>query len=722
MGFAGVVVNNESQAMDRVFTYRIPEKMNISVGSRVKVPFGASNKRLDGFVVEMIPEAEVKGIKDISSVLPGTLFDSWTVEVVEEMRKRYLCTYLEGIRLFIPVGTLKGAGFKTEEKLYPNLELSGKLNKEPYAAIADLIGKNPGKFIRADISRMGFSSSSLNTLIRHGVIEVSSVRSSRHDIREYENYEAPRLNEEQLIASDTIMKKPGTYLVHGITGSGKTEVFMDVIKRMLKEGKDSIVLVPEISLTPQMIERFKGRFGKDISIFHSRLSEGERFDEWHRVKNGEVKIAVGARSALFLPFRDLGLIVVDEEHETSYKSEMSPKYSAVEMAEFMMKRNGGRLVLASATPSINSYHRAVKGEIGLITLDKRATRGSLPKMSIVDMRSELKAGNRSMFSRVLRGEIEKSLDSKEQVILFLNRRGYSTFVSCRSCGHVFNCPNCSVSLTYHTSRDLSCHHCGYRQALPETCPACSSRYIKQFGTGTEKVEEMVRKEFPGARVVRMDRDTARNKSDYEDMYNSFKNREGDILIGTQMITKGLDFKNVTLVGIIAADLSLNLPDFRAGERTFQLITQVAGRAGRHDKPGKVIIQSYTPEDPSIVSAKEHDYKGFYRREIAAREMMNNPPFSRIMSIVQSSEDETLLIKNIQTVGAELRKFLFGYDKIIMLGPSPCLISKIKQNHRWQMLLKGELDADIARRIKDLVLEKSVRDVRTSIDLDPTSML
>jgi primosomal protein N' (replication factor Y) len=327
-----------------------------------------------------------------------------------------------------------------------------------------------------------------------------------------------------------------------------------------------------------------------------------------------------------------------------------------------------------------------------------------------------------MLSRVLRGEIEKSLDSKEQVILFLNRRGYSTFVSCRSCGHVFNCPNCSVSLTYHNSRDLSCHHCGYRQALPETCPACSSRYIKQFGTGTEKVEEMVRKEFPGARVVRMDRDTARNKSDYEDMYNSFKNMEGDILIGTQMITKGLDFRNVTLVGIIAADLSLNLPDFRAGERTFQLITQVAGRAGRHDKPGKVIIQSYTPEDPSIVSAKEHDYKGFYRREIAAREMMNNPPFSRIMSIVQSSEDETLLIKNIQTVGAELRKFLFGYDKIIMLGPSPCLISKIKQNHRWQMLLKGELDADIARRIKDLVLEKSVRDVRTSIDLDPTSML
>jgi len=471
-----------------------------------------------------------------------------------------------------------------------------------------------------------------------------------------------------------------------------------------------------------MIERFKGRFGKDISIFHSRLSEGERFDEWHRVKNGEVKIAVGARSALFLPFRDLGLIVVDEEHESSYKSEMNPKYSAVEMAEFMMDRKGGRLVLASATPSINSYHRAVTGEIGLITLDKRATKGSLPEMTAVDMREELRAGNRSMFSRVLRGEIEKALDSKEQVILFLNRRGFSTFVSCRSCGHVFNCPNCSVSLTYHTSRDLSCHHCGYRQVLPETCPACSSRYIKQFGTGTEKVEEMVRKEFPGARVVRMDRDTAKNKSDYEDMYNSFKNREGDILIGTQMITKGLDFKNVTLVGIIAADLSLNLPDFRAGERTFQLITQVAGRAGRHDKPGKVIIQSYTPEDPSIVNAKEHDYKGFYRREISAREMMYNPPFSRIMSIVQSSVDEALLIKNIQTVGAELRKFLFGYDKIIMLGPSPCLISKIKQNHRWQVLLKGELDPDIARRIKDLVLEKSVRDVRTSIDLDPTSML
>lgn len=722
MGFAGIVVNNESQAMDRIFTYRIPEGMKVSVGSRVKVPFGASNKRLDGFVVEIMTDADVRGIKDISSVLPGTLFGSWTVEVVEEMRRRYLSTYLEGIRLFIPVGTLKGADFKTEEKLYPKASLEGKLNKEPYISIADLISKNPGKFIRADISRMGFSASSLNTLIRHGIIEVSSVKSSRHDGRDYESYAAPNLNEEQVRASDTIMANPGTYLIHGITGSGKTEIFMDVIKRMLMEGKDSIVLVPEISLTPQMIERFKGRFGKDISIFHSRLSEGERFDEWHRVKNGEVKIAVGARSALFLPFKDLGLIVVDEEHETSYKSEMSPKYSAVEMAEFMMKRKGGRLVLASATPSIASYHRAVTGEIGLITLDKRATKGTLPQMTAVDMRNELKAGNRTMFSRVLREEIEKALSAKEQVILFLNRRGYSTFVSCRSCGHVFNCPNCSVSLTYHTTRDLSCHHCGYRQALPETCPSCSSRYIKQFGTGTEKVEEMVRKEFPGARVVRMDRDTAKNKTDYEDMYNSFKNREGDILIGTQMITKGLDFRNVTLVGIIAADLSLNLPDFRAGERTFQLITQVAGRAGRHDKPGKVVIQSYTPEDPSIVSAREHDYRGFYRREIAAREMMNNPPFSRIMSIVQSSEDESLLIKNIQTVGAELRKFLFGCDKIIILGPSPCLISKIKQNHRWQILLKGELDPDIARRIKDLVLEKSIKDVRTSIDLDPTSML
>ncbi|HSP46959.1 MAG TPA: primosomal protein N' [Clostridiaceae bacterium] len=724
MQYAGIVVNNEAQAMDRIFTYKVPEGHSLAVGQRVQVPFGMGNKKVDGFVLCVLAELEgkVRGLKEITTIYPGSFFGEFSVQLIEELRKRYLCTYIEAIRVMIPVGTLKGMNFKTAEKLYAVGEPEGRYDKENYRAIVDLVKRNQGKFIKSDVVKQGFSMSSLNTLIRAGCLEVSSEHSYRYSIAEYEEYCAPVLNVEQQAASDRIMSTPGTYLIHGITGSGKTEIFLDVIRCMLEEGKDSIVLVPEISLTPQMIERFKGRFGKEVSIYHSRLSDGERFDEWHRVKSGQVKIAIGARSALFLPFQDLGLIVIDEEHEGTYKSEMSPKYSAVEMAEFMMGQRGGRLVLASATPSIESYYRAMKKEITLIELKKRATIGTLPVMETVDMREELKKGNRSIFSHSLRTEIEEALKNKEQVILFLNRRGFSTFVSCRSCGMVFRCPNCDVSLTYHNNSNLTCHHCGFRRSLPKVCPKCESKYIKQFGTGTEKVEELVRKEFPEANVIRMDRDTAKSKSAYDDMYNSFKNNEGDILIGTQMITKGLDFKGVTLVGILAADLSLNLPDFRAGERTFQLITQVAGRAGRGDKEGKVIIQSYEPTNPSIVSAKNHDYKGYYKREIRAREILKNPPFTRMVAIVLNSEHEQNLIKCIQLIGNELRNFLTKHDTMVMLGPSPCLISKIKNNYRWQIILKGQITSELAREIKDLVLEHNKdKEIKTSFDINPNSL-
>lgn len=713
--------------MDMIFTYKIPETMEVSVGQRVKVSFGQGNRKIDGFVLKLtqdLPE-NIKRIKAIHSVYPEIYFDEDKVDFIEEIRRRYLSTYLDAIKLLIPRGILNGMKYKTSEKLYFTKEAEGKYDKEPYLGILDLVKKNQGNFIKADISKMGFSLSSVNTLIKHGYLTVMNENDYRYNVEEFEDYKAKMLNQEQSAGVEKMSGKPGTYLLHGITGSGKTEVFLELIRRNIENGFDSIVLLPEISLTPQMIERFKGRFGKDITIFHSRLSDGERYDEWHRVKNGKVKIAIGARSALFLPFKNLKLVVIDEEHESTYKSEMSPKYNAKEIAEYMMKKNEGQLVLASATPSVESYYRAEKNEIERITLSERATNGVLPQMEVVDMRDELQRGNRSIFSGKLMQKISETLDRKEQIILFLNRRGFSTFVSCRGCGFVFKCENCDISMTHHRDNSLMCHQCGARKYLPKTCPSCGSKYIKQFGTGTEKVEEAIRLAFPEARVMRMDRDTTKQKSSYETMYNEFKNNECDILIGTQMISKGLDFKDVTLVGILAADLSLNLPDYRAAEKTFQLITQVAGRAGRGDKPGEVIIQTYSPENSAILSAKNHDYTGFYRREIEMRDILKNPPFSSLLHLVFTSLDEQLLIKNTQYLGGLLRKHLTSYDNMILLGPSPCLISKIKNNYRWQMLIKGDINEENALLIKNLIhgeMKNLYKEIKVSMDINPNSMM
>jgi len=727
MNYAGIIVNNEALAMDMVFTYKVPEGKSVEIGQRVKISFGQGNKKIDGFVLRITDTVPVgvRNIKEISSAYPEVYFDASKVPFIEEMRKRYLATYLDIIKLIIPRGILMGMKYKTSEKLYFVREAEGKYAEGKYESILDLIRKNPGQFIKADIVKQGFSLSSLNTLIKHGFLDVMSENDYRYNIVEYERYAPKILNEEQINAIDEINKAKGTYLLHGITGSGKTEVFLDLIRKNIEEGMDSIVLLPEISLTPQMIERFKGRFGRNITIFHSRLSDGERYDEWHRVKSGKVKIAIGARSALFLPFKNLKLVIIDEEHESTYKSDMNPKYNAKETAEMMMRETEGRVVLASATPSVESFHRAELHEITLLSLKERATSGTLPKMEIVDMRDELMSGNRSIFSRNLHQKMTKALENKEQIILFLNRRGFSTFVSCRSCGYVFRCDNCDISMTFHKDGSLMCHQCGLRKSLPKTCPSCNSKYIKQFGAGTEKVEEAIRKEFPEARVMRMDRDTTRQKNSYETMYNDFKNNAFDILIGTQMISKGLDFKDVTLVGILAADLSLNLPDYRAPEKTFQLITQVAGRAGRGDKAGEVVIQSYTPEDKAILAAKNHDYEGFYRREIEMRRMLHNPPYSKLLYIVLTSENEEILIKNIQILGGILRKHLLKYANMVLLGPSPCIISKIKNSHRWQLLIKGEFDEGFAGEIKGLVhetLRTCQKEIKVNLDINPNSMM
>lgn len=730
--YVGVIVNNNSIQVDKIFTYAVPESLlnQVEIGLRVKVPFGMGNKKIDGFILELYEDCISKSnIKEISEMCDGfPLLRPQDIDLIRYMRDKYLCTYLECIKTIIPPGITKGIKNKTNDVIYIRNELYGKYNKEPYISIYKIVEKNNGLYNKNELSKnFNLSISSINTLIKYGFFTLEKVVVNRYDERRFEKYTERILNEEQSLAVDRILNSnKQTFLIHGITGSGKTEIYMKLVSRMIKEGKDSIILVPEISLTPQMVERFKGRFGKDVSVFHSKLSDGERFDEWLRVKEGKVKVAIGARSAIFLPFSNLGLIVIDEEHETSYKSDSDPKYNAYDIAQYKCKLEKSMLVLGSATPSIETYYRTSLGDVELITIKNRADNARLPEVELVDMREELMSENRSIFSRKLYEGIEKCLQNKEQVILFLNRRGYSTFVSCRKCGYVFKCDNCDISLTYHNERHvLVCHYCGNKKRVSNVCPKCRSKYVKYFGIGTEKIEQEINKLFPSARTLRMDFDTTRRKNSYEDIYNIFKNNEADILIGTQMVAKGLDFKNVTLVGVIAADLSLNLPDFRAAERTFQLITQVSGRAGRGEKKGRVVVQTYNPDHYSIKCSVSNDYTKFYKEEISIREDMNYPPFSKIMCVNMSSKNENLLIKNIQNVGDVLKNLLHNYDKIEMLGPCPCAIAKINEHYRWQIILKGEIHYEEANKIKNIIyelLKEVYTEIRVSIDINPNSLL
>jgi primosomal protein N' (replication factor Y) (superfamily II helicase) len=534
------------------------------------------------------------------------------------------------------------------------------------------------------------------------------------------------LTEDQRLAIQNILKcysnGKNISLIHGVTGCGKTEIYLNLIEQFMKDGFGAIVLVPEISLTPQTVERFKGRFGEVVAVLHSRLSEGEKFDEWRRIKNGDVKVVVGARSAIFAPIHNLKVIIIDEEHEYSYKSEVSPKYVTSEIAIHRAEYNKGLLILGSATPSIESYHKASIGLYNLVEIKKRVENISMPTVKIIDMRDELRNGNKSMFSMELYNSIEENIQLGNQTILFLNRRGYSTFISCRACGYICKCNNCDVSLTYHIGNDrLSCHFCGTITRTPKICPVCGSKYIKHFGAGTEKIQEEIKKCFPSARVLRMDMDTTRKKGEHERIYNEFKDNKADILIGTQMISKGMDFKNVTLVGVIAADTSLNIPDFRSSERTFQLLTQVSGRAGRGEKEGKVIVQTYEPEHYSVIFASRHDYKSFYNKEIEIREFLNNPPFSDIIYVLLTSEIEAELIKYSMT----LKNAFSSYGsniKVEVLGPTPCHITKIKNNYRFHMIFKGNVSSifnEIYNKISK-TLENSK--INFGFDINPISMI
>lgn len=514
--------------------------------------------------------------------------------------------------------------------------------------------------------------------------------------------------------------KHNTFLLHGVTGSGKTEVYLQAIDKVINKGKQAIVLVPEIALTPQMVERFKGRFGSAVAVLHSALSVGEKYDEWRKVLKQEVKVVVGARSAIFAPFKNLGIIIIDEEHETTYKQEEQPRYHARDVAIKRAKLNNCPIILGSATPTLESFARANKGVYQLLTLSKRTNKQPMPHIEIVDMREELHAGNRTMFSRTLMDEIKERLDKKEQIVLLLNRRGYSTFALCRDCGHVEECPNCDISLTYH-KRDnrLKCHYCTYEQQMLTVCTQCESDLIGLFGTGTQRVEEALTKLIPEARVIRMDVDTTRRKGAHEKLLTKFENYEADILLGTQMIAKGLDFKNVTLVGVLAADSMLHLPDFRSSEKTFQLLTQVSGRAGRHELAGEVIVQTYTPEHYSITLASEYDFNTFYEREMMIRRQFQYPPYVYLVMFTISDENHLNVIDVSQIIATMLKEKLT--EQTTILGPTPSPIARIKNRFRYQIIVKYKFEQNLQRKIAEILhalSDRMKKDLQIHVDINP----
>lgn len=586
-----------------------------------------------------------------------------------------------------------------------------------------------------DITRFaGVSTGVLDTLRKYGYINYRDVEVKRDPLKnrviERTFPLEPTREQEAAMADITAKLDGGAFsetLVHGVTGSGKTELYLRLIKHALDDGKQAIVLVPEISLTPQMVERFKGRFGSEVAVLHSRLSLGERFDQWRLVKEGAVRVVVGARSAVFAPFEKLGIIIIDEEHENSYKSETTPKYNAADIARKRCMDGGAALVLGSATPSVETYYRAEKGKIGLVTLKERANRMLMPEVHIADMRKELEEGNRTPFSARLSAEISKNIEAGQQTMLFLNRRGYASFVLCRSCGYTVRCPSCSISLTYHSFDDrLICHYCGYTTLMPKTCPKCASPYIRQFGTGTQKVEEELKKYFPDCTVLRMDMDTTTGKNSHEEILRNFRENNINILVGTQMIAKGHDFPNVTLVGVLAADSLLNMDDFRASERTFQLLTQVSGRAGRGELPGRVVIQTYNTEDFSILAACGHDYQAFYSQETRIREKLEYPPYTNLASVLVSSVNDRLAFSKAKEVREDLMRRLDGVGGQLLLGPSRAPIAKMKNRFRWRIIIKCvslEKLIDILTGASDGFRRlKGRSEVDLSVDINPFSML
>ena len=613
------------------------------------------------------------------------------------------------------------------DMLEKKAELSKRNTKQ--IMVIDYFISNPKPIERQKIlSLLGISSSVIKSLVDKGILyeSMQEVYRDPYQDRIFEHTEPLQLTEEQSVAIKPILqtieeKRHDVFLLYGITGSGKTEIYMQSIQKVLEEGREGIVLVPEISLTPQMVNRFKGRFGDEVAVLHSGLSIGEKYDEWRKIQRKEVRVAVGARSAIFAPFENLGIIIIDEEHETSYKQEDNPRYHARDVAIERARTHNCPVILGSATPSLETFARAKKGVYQLLTLSKRMNDQSLPTVDIVDMREELREGNRTMFSRVLYDKLQDRLMKKEQTVLFLNKRGHSSFVMCRDCGYVIQCPNCDISLTYHRyQQQMKCHYCGYEAVVPTICPECTSEHIRYFGTGTQKVEEELGKIFPEARVIRMDVDTTSRKGSHEKLLTAFQEGKADILLGTQMIAKGLDFPNITLVGVLSADTMLHLPDFRSSEKTFQLLTQVSGRAGRHELAGEVVIQTYSPEHYSIELAGQQDFDQFYQKEMMIRKIHQYPPFYYLALITVSHEELMKVVDVTEKISVTLSSRLSKGAHI--LGPVACPIPRINNKYRYQCIVKYKKEPKLTQTLK-MILDHYQQDMhrtglQISIDKNP----
>ncbi|WP_145438067.1 primosomal protein N' [Staphylococcus saprophyticus] len=590
---------------------------------------------------------------------------------------------------------------------YDSVLNSLEKSKKQYELYAFLLDEQHRIVLLKDIEAMGYSKSSVDTLIRKGFVEKydAVVERDPFETRVFEQDVKQHLTSDQQRAFEAISEKihaheQCTYLLHGVTGSGKTEVYLQTIEEVLNLNRQAMMLVPEIALTPQMVLRFKRRFGDEVAVLHSGLSKGERYDEWQKIRDGKARVSVGARSSVFAPFKNLGMIIIDEEHESSYKQEDYPRYHARDIAQWRSEYHQCPLILGSATPSLESFARAEKGVYELLSLPNRVNQQALPEVEIVDMREELNSGNRSMFSNQLRDAIQQRLDNQEQIVLFLNRRGYASFMLCRDCGHVPQCPNCDISLTYHKSTDqLKCHYCGHQEVPPNQCPNCESEHIRQMGTGTQRVEELLQEAFQEARIIRMDVDTTSRKGAHEKLLNDFGSGKGNILLGTQMIAKGLDFPNITLVGVLNADTMLNLPDFRASERTYQLLTQVAGRAGRHEKEGQVLIQTYNPDHYAIKDVQENDYTAFFQKEMNYRKIGKYPPYFFLINFTIAHKE----MKKVMEASKHIHKILLQHltDKALVLGPSPAALSRINNEYRFQILVKYKREPALHEALKYL---------------------
>ena len=740
--YADIIIDITHEKLDKVFQYRIPSHLEgmLKVGTEVVVPFGKGNKEINGYVTGFSERAEYapEKIKEILRIAEESVaIESRLVALAAWMKESYGGTMIQALKTVLPIKKKERAKEKqkvrlllTESEGKEKLELYLHKNQRARARLLAALLDQPEQDYDFLIHKLNLTRSVIKALEEQKVLILESEQVYRNPvICQQKEQKEIIYTEEQRTAIQTFSRdyEQGlrkTYLLYGVTGSGKTEVYMEMIAKVLSEGRQAIVLIPEIALTYQTVMRFYTRFGERVSILNSRMSQGERYDQMERVKKGEVDIMIGPRSALFTPFEKLGLIVIDEEHEPTYKSEQVPRFHARETAIERARMEGASVVLGSATPSLEAFYACECGRYQMLRLKMRTGKQELPQVYVADMREELKHGNRSILSDRLIELMQDRLDKKEQMMLFLNRRGYAGFVSCRACGYVVKCPHCDVSLSVHRGGKMVCHYCGYETQTVQNCPSCGSAYIGGFRAGTQQIEEIVKRKFPQARVLRMDMDTTKNKGGHEKILSKFADEEADIMIGTQMIVKGHDFPKVTLVGGLAADMSLYSDDYRSGERTFQLLTQAAGRAGRGRSPGEVVIQTYSPEHYSIQMAARQDYEGFYEKEMNYRDLMGYPPASQLMAVLMTGADEVRLA----TAAEYLKKYAVRVntgEEIQVIGPASPSVGKVNDVYRKVLYLKS-------REYKELVwiknhmeryieINRGFADMRIQFDFNPMNI-